>query len=162
MNRNIREKLFEYSLRYNTDLDQDGEAEEERLVGGGQVDAAVEGDQEDELDEEGGVDEAVGEAGAESLHGAGGRCGLQCEHYRHASTGQQTCQQHLTQEQVTPAGAGLDGLADEEDLEDDHDEDDGGRGREDRDDPDLPLEVLDDLLVAGQHLLFLLKENDFH
>ena len=40
-------------------LDQDGEAEEEGLVGGGEVDPAVEGDEEDQLDQESGVDEGI-------------------------------------------------------------------------------------------------------
>ena len=51
-------------LDTNDQLDEDGEAEEEGLIGGGEVDTAVERDQEDEFDEEGGVDQGVGQASA--------------------------------------------------------------------------------------------------
>lgn len=55
-------------------LDQDTEGEEEGLVHGWQVDPCVEGDEEDLLHQQGGVDEDVGEAGAEpDGHAGGGR-----------------------------------------------------------------------------------------
>ena len=53
-------------------LDKDSEEEKEGLVHGGEVDTGVEGDEEHQLDEEAGVDEDVGEAGAESDEDAGG------------------------------------------------------------------------------------------
>ena len=49
-------------------LDEDTEEEEESLVHGGQIDTGVEGDEEHELDQEAGVDEDIGDAGAESDH----------------------------------------------------------------------------------------------
>lgn len=53
-------------------MDKDSEEEKEGLVHGGEVDPGVEGDEEHQLDEEAGVDEDVGEAGAESDEDAGG------------------------------------------------------------------------------------------
>ena len=47
----------------NGQLDKDGEEEEDGLVGGGQVDTAVQADQEDQLHQQGGVHDGVGEAG---------------------------------------------------------------------------------------------------
>ena len=47
----------------NGQLDKDGEEEEDGLVGGGQVDPAVQADQEDQLHQQGGVHDGVGEAG---------------------------------------------------------------------------------------------------
>ena len=41
---------------------EDGKEEEDGLVDGGEVDPAVEADQEDQLDQQGGVDDGVGEA----------------------------------------------------------------------------------------------------
>ena len=52
-------------------MDKDSEEEKEGLVHGGEVDAGVEGDEEHQLDEEAGVDEDVGEAGAEPHEDAG-------------------------------------------------------------------------------------------
>ena len=46
----------------NGQLDKDGEEEEDGLVGGGQVDPAVQADQEDQLHQQGGVHDGVGEA----------------------------------------------------------------------------------------------------
>ena len=48
----------------NGQLDKDGEEEEDGLVGGGEVDPTVEADQEDQLDQQGGVDNGVGETRA--------------------------------------------------------------------------------------------------
>ena len=56
-----------------TYLYEDGKEEKESLVHGGQVDPGVERDQEDELHQEGGVDEDVGEAEAQSDQHTGGR-----------------------------------------------------------------------------------------
>ena len=53
-------------------LDEDTEEEEERLVHGGQVHTNVKGEQEHELHEEAGVDEDVGDAGADPDGNAGG------------------------------------------------------------------------------------------
>ena len=47
----------------NGQLDKDGEEEEDGLVGGGQVDPAVQADQEDQLHQQGGVHDGVGETG---------------------------------------------------------------------------------------------------
>ena len=58
-------------------LHQDTEEEEEGLVHGGEVDPGVEGDEEDQLHQEGGVDEDVGEAGAHPDGHAGGVTSLQ-------------------------------------------------------------------------------------
>ena len=49
------------------ELDEDGEAKEQGLVGGGQVDPGVEGHQEDELHEQGRVDHGVGQAGTQPV-----------------------------------------------------------------------------------------------
>ena len=46
-------------LQRDDQLDEDGEEEEEGLVHGGEVDPGVEGDEEDQLDQERGVDEDV-------------------------------------------------------------------------------------------------------
>ena len=59
-------------LQGHHQLDQDGEEEEERLVHGGEVDPGVEGDEEDQLDQERGVDEDVREAGADPDSYTGG------------------------------------------------------------------------------------------
>ena len=53
-------------------LYEDGKEEKEGLVHGGQVDPGVEGDKEDQLHQEGGVDEDVGEAKAQSDQDTGG------------------------------------------------------------------------------------------
>ena len=58
-------------------LDEDTEAKEEGLVHGWQVHPGVEGDEEDLLDKEGGVDEDVGEASAKPDGHAGGGSLLQ-------------------------------------------------------------------------------------
>ena len=58
-------------LHADGQLHQDAEEEEEGLICGRQVDARVEWDQEDELHEQRGVDEGVGEAGAEPDYGTG-------------------------------------------------------------------------------------------
>ena len=58
-------------------LHQDAEEEEESLVHGRQVDPGVEGDQEDELHQQGGVDEDVGQACAHPDCHAGGVTSLQ-------------------------------------------------------------------------------------
>ena len=57
---------FGYANPIPTDckLDEDGEEEEDGLVGGGEVDPTVEADQEDQLDQQGGVDNGVGETRA--------------------------------------------------------------------------------------------------
>ena len=47
-------------------LHQDTEEEEEGLVHGGEVDPGVEGDEEDQLHQEGGVDEDVGQTQTQS------------------------------------------------------------------------------------------------
>ena len=60
-----------------TYLNEDGKEQEEGLVHGGQVDPRVERDQEDELHQEGGVDEDVGEAGAHPDSHTGGVTSLQ-------------------------------------------------------------------------------------
>ena len=54
---------YGYANQIPTDckLDEDGEEEEDGLVGGGEVDPTVEADQEDQLDQQGGVDNGVGE-----------------------------------------------------------------------------------------------------
>ena len=44
-------------------LYEDGKEEKESLVHGGEVDPGVEGDEEDQLHQEGGVDEDVGQTG---------------------------------------------------------------------------------------------------
>ena len=53
-------------------LDEDAEKEEKGLVHGGEVHADVEGEEEHQLDQEAGVDEDVGEAGAEPDQDTGG------------------------------------------------------------------------------------------
>ena len=58
-------------------LYEDGKEEKEGLVHGGQVDPGVEGDEEDQLHQEGGGDEDVGEAGADPHGHAGGLTSLQ-------------------------------------------------------------------------------------
>ena len=58
-------------------MDEDTEEEEESLVHGGQVDTGVEGDEEHELDQEAGVDEDIGDAGAHSYGHTGRRSPLQ-------------------------------------------------------------------------------------
>ena len=61
-----------HPLHPDHQLDEDTEEEEEGLVHGGQVDPGVEGDEEDLLDQEGGVDEDIGEARAEPDGHTGG------------------------------------------------------------------------------------------
>ena len=56
-----------------TYLDEDGKEEEEGLVHGGEVDPGVERDQEDELHQEGGVYQDVGQAETEPDQDTGGR-----------------------------------------------------------------------------------------
>ena len=58
-------------------LDEDAEEEKEGLVHGGQVHADVEGEEEHELDEEAGVDEDVGDAGADPDGHTGGGAPVQ-------------------------------------------------------------------------------------
>lgn len=60
-------------------MDKDSEEEKEGLVHGGEVDPGVEGDEEHQLDEEAGVDEDVGEAGADPNGNAGGGAAVQGE-----------------------------------------------------------------------------------
>ena len=60
-------------------LDEDAEKEEEGLVHGGEVHANVEGEEEHELDEEAGVDEDVGDAGADPDGHTGGGAPVQGE-----------------------------------------------------------------------------------
>ena len=60
-------------------LDEDTEKEEEGLVHGGEVDADIEGKEEHQLDEEAGVDEDVGEAGADPDGNTGGGAAVQGE-----------------------------------------------------------------------------------
>ena len=69
--------LEDVPLGEDDGLHEDAEEEEERLVHGGQVDPGVERDQEDELHQQGGVDEDVGEAGAHPDGHAGGVTSLQ-------------------------------------------------------------------------------------
>ena len=61
----------------NGQLDKDGEEEEEGLVHSGEVDPGVERDQEDELHQEGGVYQDVGQAGAHPDSHTGGVTSLQ-------------------------------------------------------------------------------------
>ena len=131
-------------------LDQESKAEEEGLVGGGQVDPAIEGDEEHELDEESGVDQGVGQASAESQGGAGEGRGPEGDQSGHSGTSQQTQQQHLAQEQVAPARALVDGLTQEEDLEDDKNEDHDTSSGQDRNHPELFLEVFEQLVVGRE------------
>ena len=56
-----------------TYLDEDGKEEEEGLVHSGEVDPGVERDQEDELHQEGGVYQDVGQAETEPDQDTGGR-----------------------------------------------------------------------------------------
>ena len=60
-------------------LDEDAEKEEEGLVHGGEVHPDVEGEEEHQLDEEAGVDEDVGEAGADPDGNTGGGAPVQGE-----------------------------------------------------------------------------------
>ena len=47
-----------------TNLDEDGEEEQESLIHGGEIHTSVETDEEHQLDQEAGVDEDVGDPGA--------------------------------------------------------------------------------------------------
>ena len=54
-----------------TNLDEDGEEEQESLIHGGEIHTSVETDEEHQLDQEAGVDEDVGDPGAEPDHDTG-------------------------------------------------------------------------------------------
>ena len=133
-------------LRPDGHLDQDREEQQQPLVGGRQVHAPVEADQEDALDQEGGEDQRVRHPRAEAQHGAGEARGGGGVDGPQAGAGEQAEQQHLAEEEVAAAGGGAPGLAQHEHLEaDDERHGDGGQG-EHGDDPALVAEDAADAL----------------
>ena len=129
--------LFRSPLGSYDHLDQYGKEEQQALVRGGKVDAAVEAHQEHALDEQGGEDYPVGDAhpqpdgpAREGARGDG-------QNRPRAGASEQPQQQHLPQEQVPPAGRRAHRLGQHVHLEagDGHHED--AREGEDRHDPHL-------------------------
>ena len=84
-------------------LDKDAEAKEEGLVHGWQVDPCVEGDEEDLLDKEGGVDEDVGEASAEPDGHTGGDGLVQGVDEAKGGTKEEAKEKGLGEEEVASA-----------------------------------------------------------
>lgn len=108
--------------RINEPLDADGqlygdcEKQQQRLVRGGQVDAAVEADQEHAFDEQRAEHHRVPEPGAQSDRGAGQHGRLRAHKPADRRAQEQPAQQRLSQEQVSPAWFRFPRLAQHEHL----------------------------------------------
>lgn len=83
-------RVVDEPLGTDSQLDEDSEEEKQRLVRSGQVDTAVEWDQEHTLDKERAEDEGVGETGAETHSGTGQHGGFSAEQSWHSRAQEQT------------------------------------------------------------------------
>lgn len=137
------------------DLNEDGEEQQQSLVRGRQIHAAVQADQEHALNQQRCENDSVSHPGAETHDGTGelGRGGG--EHRSQAGATEQPQQQHLTEEQVSAARGRSPRLAQYENFEPrDHDHGDR-RKRQDRYDPHLVPEQAPEFVgvdgTAGAH-----------
>lgn len=139
----------EQPLRPDGHLDEDGEEQQQSLVGRREVDAPVQADEEDALHQQRREDDGVGHPRAEAHHRTGELSGRGGVHRPQSGAREQPQQQHLAEEEVAAARGGPPGLAQDEHLEaDDEGHGDGGEG-EHGDDPGLVAEDAGDAVEAA-------------
>ena len=101
----LTERKWGDPLDVNDNLDENTEEEEESLVVDGEIDAGVERDYEDKLNEKRGVDDDISEAGSKSDGDTWYRViWRNSEDESHGRSQKKAQQKHLTKKRVTTPG----------------------------------------------------------